>query len=409
METQYGKSYFEHARVGLFTHYTYATYADGKSTNWGGTWLSRNDSRGASSPEEAAAMFDGEAYARTAHDLGAEYVVFTLAHAGFNLLFPSETMKAVCPHKCTEKSDIVEKLLAGLEPYHIPLVFYLPPNDSHDIGDEDLKRLGWVSDGARMEFLKKLIREIYGKYGRRIRGFWFDQGGPAADVCDTVRECDPDAVIFVNTGVTANTNRHPLSDFLVSEYYGSIEGCDSDTLPTHYSQVNRQIGSWWASGHKAPTDARNLYRYSVRTIATQGQFNGGIAWSCGPYIDQTWEEGVRELLGDLGNLLRGHEGIYGTVPGRSYVTAPNALLEKDCWGVSTESPDGGTVYLHVMNQPADGILTLPLPADGKVFLGAACSQSPLDMKKTESGYRIALPETCDPIDTVIRLTAGLPE
>ena len=409
METQYGKSYFEHARVGLFTHYTYATYADGKSTNWGGTWLSRNDSRGASSPEEAAAMFDGEAYARTAHDLGAEYVVFTLAHAGFNLLFPSETMKAVCPHKCAEKADIVEKLLAGLEPYHIPLVFYLPPNDSHDIGDEDLKRLGWVSDGARMEFLKKLIREIYGKYGRKIRGFWFDQGGPSADVCDTVRECDPDAVIFVNTGVTANTNKHPLSDFLVSEYYGSIEGCDSDTLPTHYSQVNRQIGSWWASGHKAPTDARNLYRYSVRTISTEGQFNGGIAWSCGPYIDQTWEEGVRELLGDLGKLLRGHEGIYGTVPGRSYVTAPNALLEKDCWGVSTESPDGGKVYLHVMNLPADGILTLPLPADGKVFLGAACSQSPLDMKKTESGYRIALPETCDPIDTVIRLTAGLPE
>ena len=260
-----------------------------------------------------------------------------------------------------------------------------------------------------MEFLKKLVREIYGKYGRKIRGFWFDQGGPSADVCDTVRECDPDAVIFVNTGVTANTNRHPLSDFLVSEYYGSIEGCDSDTLPTHYSQVNRQIGSWWASGHKAPTDARNLYRYSVRTIATQGQFNGGIAWSCGPYIDQTWEEGVRELLGDLGDLLRGHEGIYGTVPGRSYVTAPNALLEKGCWGVSTESPDGTAVFLHVMNLPADGILTLPLPADGKVFLGAACSQSPLDMKKTESGYRIALPETCDPIDTVIRLTAGLPE
>ena len=57
----------------------------------------------------------------------------------------------------------------------------------------------------------------------------------------------------------------------------------------------------------------------------------------------------------------------------------------------------------------DAVLTLPLPADGKVFLGAACSQSPLDMKKTESGYRIALPETCDPIDTVIRLTAGLPE
>ena len=102
MTHRYGKSYFEHARVGLFTHYTFATYAEDKGTNWGGTWYARDDSRPAASPEEAAAKFDGEAYAKTAHDLGAEYVVFTLAHAGFNLLFPSETMKATgCTWKCT--------------------------------------------------------------------------------------------------------------------------------------------------------------------------------------------------------------------------------------------------------------------------------------------------------------------
>ena len=401
---RYGRDYFGSARIGLFTHYTCATYADGKSKNWGGTWSSRSDSRGASSPEEAAARFDGEKYARTAFDMGAEYVVFTLAHAGFNLLFPSETMKAVCPQKCTEKSDVIAKLLSGLGRYDIPLVFYLPPNDSHDIRDGELRQLGWTGDRERMEFLKKLIRELYSKYGRGIRGFWFDQGGPSSDVCDTVRECDPDAVIFINTGVTANTKKHPLSDFLVSEYYGSIEGCDSDTLPTHYSQVNRQIGGWWAAGHKAPTDARNLYRYSIRTVATEGQFNGGIAWSCGPYLDQSWEDGVRELLGGLGDLLRGHEGIYGTVPGRSYVTPPCALLDKNDWGVSTESPDGKTVFLHVLNLPADGLLTIPLPADGKVFAKAEHEGSALGLRRTERGYSVALPAKCDPIDTVIRLT-----
>ena len=407
MGQRFDRSYFERARVGLFTHYTRATYADGKSTNWGGTWTSRDDSRGASSPEEAAARFDGERYAKTAHDMGAEYVVFTLAHAGFNLLFPSDTMKAVCPGKCAEKSDIIEKLLAGLGRYGIPLVFYLPPNDAHDINDEELKKMGWVDDAARMRFLKRLIGEIYDKYGQGIRGFWFDQGGPSADVCAYVRERNPDAVIFVNTGVTANTVKHPLSDFIVSEYYGSIESCDSDALPTHYSQVNRQIGNWWASGNKAPTDARNLYRYSVRTIATEGQFNGGIAWSCGPYLDQTWEDGVRDLLGELGGLLRGHEGIYGTVPGRSYVTAPNALLEKTDWGVSTESPDGKTVYLHVMNRPENGILSLPLPADGKTFVGAEHEGEVLLLRKTGNGYEITLPAPadCDPIDTVVRLVA----
>ena len=218
MERKFGKAYFERARVGLFSHYTYATYAENKGTNWGGTWYSGKDPRPAASPEEAAAMFDGESFARTAHGMGAEYVVFTLAHAGFNLLFPSETMKAAgCPQKCTERSDAVAKLLKGLDRYGIPLVLYLPPNDSHDISDGDLLRMGWVSDEARMEFLKKLIREIYGRYGNGISGFWFDQGGPSRDVCDTVRACNPDAVIFVNTGVTANTVKHPLSDFIIKQ------------------------------------------------------------------------------------------------------------------------------------------------------------------------------------------------
>ena len=406
MENKYGKDYFANARVGLFTHYTYATYAEDKGTDWGGTWYSRDDSRGASSAEEAAALFDGEAYAETARDLGAEYVVFTLAHAGFNLLFPSETMKATgCTHKCAESSDAIAKLIAGLQRYDIPLVLYLPPNDSHDIPDGDLKTMGWRSDKARMTFLKRLIRELYERYGYGISGFWFDQGGPTEDVCEFVRFCDPDAVIFINTGVTANTEKHPQSDFIVSEYYGSIEAGDSDRLPTHYSQVNRQIGNWWASGNTAPTDARSLYRYTVRTAATQGQCNAGVAWSCGPYLDQTWETGVRELLGELGDLLRSHEGIYGTVPGKSYVTLPDVPLEPGDWGVSTESPDGKTVYLHILNLPENDVLTLPLPADGKRFVAAACGETKLDVLTNGSEYRITLPENSDPIDTVVRLTA----
>jgi len=397
-------SYFAHARIGLFTHYTYATYAEGKGTNWGGTWFSQENSRGAESAEEAAACFDGERFARTAHDLGAEYVVFTVAHAGFNLLFPSETMKKTgCFHKCAEKSDAIAKLLDGLAPYDIPLVLYMPPNDDHDIPGEDLEKMGWTSQEARMEFLKRLIGEIHVRYGGRIAGYWFDQSGPTKDVCDTVRQYNPHAVVFVNTGITANTQKHPLSDILVSEYYGSIEAGDSDHLPTHYSQVNRQIGNWWATGGSAPTDARSLYRYTVRTIATSGQQNAGIAWSCGPYLDQSWETGVRELLSEMGSLFRSHEGIYGTVPGIAYPEEPNALLTPDRWGVSTELADRSVVYLHVLNRPDDGILRLPPAADGRTFTRARRGDQPLSLEADSSGYRIALPADWDGIDQVICL------
>ena len=272
------KEYFARARVGLFTHYTYATYNTVTGTDWGGTPYSAANPRGAVSAEEAAALFDGEAYAKTARDLGAQYVVFTLAHAGFNLLFPSETMKATgCTHKCTETADLPRKLMDGLAAYGIPLVFYLPPNDDHDIVEEDLKKMGWFGNReARMQFLIRLVNELYDRYGTRFAGFWFDQCGPDACVKEAILARDPNAVVFVNTGVTANEQLHPLSDFIVSEYYGSIEGCDSDTLPVHYSQVNRQIGNWWAQGGKAPTSARictatpsvpSLWRGSITPVS----------------------------------------------------------------------------------------------------------------------------------------------
>ena len=397
------KDYFARARVGLFTHYTYATYNTATGTDWGGTHYSASNPRGAHSAEEAAACFDGEAYAKTAFDLGAEYVVFTLAHAGFNLLFPSETMKATgCTHKCTDKADLPRKLMEGLSPYGIPFLFYLPPNDDHDMDAVDLEKMGWYQNPeGRTQFLIRLVDELYDRYGRGFAGFWFDQGGPDGRVKEAILRRDPNAVVFVNTGVTANEQQHPLSDFIVSEYYGSIESCDSDTLPTHYSQVNRQIGNWWARGGKAPTDAANLYRYSVRTIAVEGQYHGGIAWSCGPYLDQTWETGVRELLGELGALLKSHDGIYGTVPGRCYPTKPKSTLEKDQWGVSTESEDGSLVYLHVLNRPADGILRLNHPEGGREFTSACYKNEALSLVKTSDGYEITLPAEDDGLDTVL--------
>ena len=405
MNRKINKDYFAKARVGLFTHYTYATYNTATGTDWGGTHYSADNPRGAHSAEEAAALFDGEAYAKTAFDLGAEYVVFTLAHAGFNLLFPSETMKATgCTHKCTDTADLPRKLIEGLTPYGIPFLFYLPPNDDHDIDVCDLEKMGWYQDPeGRTQFIIRLVNELYDRYGKAFAGCWFDQGGPDGRVKEAILRRDPDAVVLVNTGVTANEQRHPLSDFIVSEYYGSIESCDSDTLPTHYSQVNRQIGNWWARGGKAPTDAANLYRYSVRTIAIEGQYHGGISWSCGPYLDQSWETGVRELLGELGSLLKSHDGIYGTVPGRCYPTKPNSILEKEQWGVSTESEDGSLIYLHVLNYPEDGVLKLPAPVNGRTFASAWAGGQELTLTMTATGYEIVLPNEHDGLDTVICL------
>ena len=89
------REWFACARVGLFTHYTYPTYKNPAKAARGGTVYSQTDMRTACSAEEAAALFDGERFAEIACAMGAQYVVFTVAHAGFNLLYPSELMRSV--------------------------------------------------------------------------------------------------------------------------------------------------------------------------------------------------------------------------------------------------------------------------------------------------------------------------
>ncbi len=255
-----------------------------------------------------------------------------------------------------------------------------------------------------MEFIVKLIKEIDVRYHKAIAGYWFDQFGPQKCVCDAVRECNPDAVIFINIGGETNDQKPPLADFTVSECCG-ITTANSDSLPAHFSQANRQVNGWWANGLILPVNAIAAYRYNVRTIAVEGQFNCGVAWSCGPHIDQTWEYGVEEMFSDLGKLLRGHEGIYGTVPGVSYPEAPNSVLKGTDWGVSTELEDGSVVYLHVLNRPADGAIHPPAATDGKVFARAEYANLTLPLTREGDGWCVTLPEKdqCDRIDTVVRL------
>jgi len=394
--------WFAHARIGLFTHYTYGT-RKGKNS---GTLRSANDARFISSPEEAAACLDARKFAEAAHDMGAEYVVFTVCHAGFNILFPSETMKrAGMPQKCSQ-TDAVQPLLDELDKYGIPLVLYMPPNDTHDLSDEELAVLRWDDKDVLEVFINEFLCEIGERYNGRIAGFWFDQGGPRISARECVLKYNPNAVIYINTGKTANEKLNSFSDLIVSEYYGTFAaGSSSDAEPVHHSQINRIFGgSWWACGGKALSSPEALYRYMVRTISVEGQLNSGVNYAAGQYLDQTWEEGVREAMHEFGELVRKNSyAIYGTVPGKSFVTRSGSVLDAADHFVSTESHDSSRVYLHVLNLPESGVLELPEASDGRIFVTAYSGSPENGIKLPFDGKRIVLPEVCDKTDTVITL------
>ena len=102
------------------------------------------------------------------------------------------------------------------------------------------------------------------------------------------------------------------------------------------------------------------------------------------------------------------ESIKNTRPGTAYVTEDHQWLGQKDWGVSTESPDARTVYLHVMKLPPGRTLVIGPTADGSTLGGPAVllnTGRTVNFGQTADGYEITLPENANwnPLDTVIRV------
>jgi hypothetical protein len=384
--------------MGLFVHFTLGTYHDG------GTWT---DPKGkpATDINALADALDVKALASVAQGMGAQYVIFTAYHAGMNLLYPSSIWGRVFPNKVS-KRDLIGDLAEALKAKGIPLILYVHPDDRHDLTAAEQKKL--MEDGYSTQVnitgepdqrpidpvwgatYARLIGEIGSRYGGRIHGYW--QDGPMCDgpkVKAVMLEHTADAAIWINGGWGG-----PPATLIGSE-----------TANQQHQWAATVTGNWWASGGKMTRTPREMYQTTVLWAATQGQANGGIAWSAGPYVNNEWETGVAEAFKELGQLMHANgKAIYGTIASTSYVTTPAAHPK---WGVATDSADGSTVYLHVFNSPKDASLRIGKAVDGRVFDRATLLSNgkAVGLTATDQGYVLTLPkgEKWGDVDTVLCL------
>jgi alpha-L-fucosidase len=410
-------------KLGLFTHYTYA-YPGYK---YGWTRLSPQPCQFVPDLNTLANSFDARAFAETAAAMHAEYVIFTLFHARANILYPSAYWDRMLPGH-TSTRDVIAELIAALRAKNIRLVLYFHPMIGVDFTPEQEQQTGWAKyrSGADVkpwnDLINGLMNETGARYGKAIAGYWLD-GGPKPPKFDgarfkaTIRRHNPEAAVWVNYGIP--TERVPnnrrmfegLSDYAVSEnYLGKVAGTtDTDLWPVDHNMVTVTIGrEWWAACGQLQQTPEKMLRYAVRLAGTTEQRNGGVAWAAGPYADNSWETGVREALVELGRQIAPiAESVFGTLPSKAYVTHAGTL-QKDTWGVATDSRDGRFVYLHVLNPPASGsVLRIPGPADGRRFGGARLlgSGRRVALRREADGLRLQLPrgESWNAVDTVIKL------
>jgi hypothetical protein len=159
--------WFKDAGWGIMVHYLKpAIVPDGTFKEW----------------NEAVNSFNVERFAEQANHAGAGFVMFTLGQNSGYYCSPNavyDSIVGVNQGELCSIRDLPMDLMIALEKYNIPLILYLPsnpPNKNRLVDEKFYYPFG--KDSATTQFnqalLEKMIQEWSLRYGKGIKGWWFD-------------------------------------------------------------------------------------------------------------------------------------------------------------------------------------------------------------------------------------------
>jgi len=429
---------YEHQKYGLFVHYVPELTVDARGRK--------------PDIDSLAKSLDTAQFAKDASDFGVGYVIFTVWHLRTCTLYPSAVNKkwrsdrrapgGTDPRntKTFADTDLIDRLAGDLEKKGIDLHLYVHPADGHDLSTEDQDLTGWSDkDHTKWnDYQCELFGELLKRYGSRIKGLWFDGYFHNIDqprLRAAIESSCPGLALVGNAADARKRNLFrgiwpavdyfswecggPVGIYGLSSVNPAIRGDDAVTWPGTKEQVAMIVsgGSWWAANPtaKAKVSVENLYKYLVlQASASRG---GGLAVAAGvlpgsarDYPTGTiWEGNFRETMVALNKLVAPvAKSIQNTAAGKAYETPERIRLNQMDWGVCTESPDGKSVYLHILRPPSGKKLVIAETEDGSKLGGEAIdlrTKTPVQFKRLDFGYEIALPEgsSWSALDTVIEV------
>ena len=386
-------AWWHEAKFGLFIHWgLYAIPANGE-------WNMRNKKRSFADYSRLAEQFnpvkfDADQWMAVAQDAGMKYLVFTTKHHDGFAMFDSKASDYNIVKATPFKRDPLNELSVAAPKHGVRFgVYYSFLADwGHPGGGAGEPH--WdpaYQDGDTDEYINKVavpqVKELLENYGP-IGEFWFDNDGSKGMT-------------------TARANRY----FDLFKAQPQVVLCprlvkgDFDTQEQRITPLRPQ-GDWEACltlngswGYTA-NPAKSAQVLIQKMVDVWGK-GGNVLMNIGPKPDGELPADSVARLRDIGAWLRiNGESVYGSTEG------PFAYVP---WGRATRK--GTTVYLHVFNWPADGVLNVPLTTPVKrAYLLAARDQS-LNTSIKDGRLLIALPATApDANDSVIavELTAVPP-
>lgn len=228
--------------------------------------------------------FNVENFAKTAHEVNAGYVVFTMMQQEKYICAPNETFNKITGYKtgeaCSER-DLVADLIKALDKYDIPLFLYFTGDGpfKDEIAGKAFNYHDRENESVNPEFIEKwtsVLREYAIRYGDKVHGWWIDgifdyfgyldhDDDYIKPYRDAIMAGNPNALVCYNNGVL----QIDLKDPAYKKYH---EGT------TNYLQVLRNLEAAAEKGDKLALKAferipGNSYRYSKYEDYTAGEAN----------------------------------------------------------------------------------------------------------------------------------------
>jgi len=383
-------------KYGIFSHYVWNGY--------GMRPLHPNEDNTVSKTiDDFAGALDVKNYVDQLVQAGAQYAVVTAWHSGTCPLFPSAAMAKWAPNRPScPKSDLLGKLLDACRAKGIRTFFYCHPFqpvvDPHN---------DWIND---------LFAELVDRYADRLDGLWIDEN---------FQDCTQDSKVDYRRLMKTIKERNP--DLVLTHNNGGFQsyGADEGVQEVQWEFREGRMASEYQIFNQTAKSPEDMLVTTVIQAAAN-TMGGGIQWSidahgAGANSRGGLDKSCRPILDGFVRLFKPiAESVRNTSPSTSYPPPFRGAVVKFSnldWGVATKALDDSKEFLHVLKPPLGNRLTLPAPADGKIFANARLLNGgrPVYLDQNSRGIVITLlegtkwtaPDTVIAMDVICPGGAGL--
>jgi len=372
-------AWFKDAKYGAFIHFgVYSKlggqYKDEIPKGHYSEWIRKNLKMSPEAYHEVAkgfnpVEFDAKEWVKIFKDGGMKYVVITSKHHDGFALFDSAVSDFNVVDYTPFKRDIIKELSEACHAEGLKFgVYYSHAKDwdEPDATDTNLKATRALHPDLPKDFKPNLdsylekkslpqIKELLTNY--KIDLLWCDTPHGmtperAKKVSDLVWSINPDCII--NSRILLRANNKIEQEHLKFMDYASLKDKEVPPKPkkpsTIYFESPDSVSTSYGFrkfGEHDYHDENELMARFVHTVCNGGNY----LLNNGPMGNGKIDTKAVHLYGIIGEWIKGNgESIYGT--------RPNPLPTQPSWGDVSVSKDGKTLYLHVLNYPKSGSLSI---------------------------------------------------